>query len=221
MQIFVIDLCKVQNKCSKKDKFENTKKAMNTEKSSSKLLSVARDLFYHNGISDTGVAQIIETSGVSRTVLYDNFGSKKSLVLSTIHREGVEWRQWFFSEISASATTPIGKLKRVFAVLECWFTQKDYFGCFFINSVAGSSKDDDDYRKLATEHKHYLTEFLSNLAKDANIQDTKRFTDQLLIVIDGAIVCRMMNKSVSLQEESEEMLELMIANHTKEHSAAV
>ena len=197
------------------------KKLINTENSSSKLLSVARELFYRNGISETGVAEIIETSGVSRTVLYDNFGSKRSLVLSTIHREGVEWRQWFFSEISLSAVTPIGKLQQVFAVLENWFSQKDYFGCFFINSVAGNAKDDDDYRKLAAEHKQCLTKFLSDLAKDARIQDSKRFTDQLLIIIDGAIICRMMNKSISLQKESEELLKLMIASYTSEHSEAV
>ena len=197
------------------------KKQPDIENPSSRLLSVARDLFYRNGISETGVAEIIETSGVSRTVLYDNFGSKKSLVLSTIQREGVEWRQWFFSAISLSATTPIGKLKQVFSVLEIWFTQKDYFGCFFINSIAGNAKDDDDYRKLAAEHKQCLIEFLSNLAKDAHIQDSKRFTDQLLIIIDGAIICRMMNKSVSLQKESEELLKLMIANYTIEHSEAV
>ena len=197
------------------------KKLVKSENPSSKLLGVARDLFYRNGISETGVAEIIETSGVSRTVLYDNFGSKKSLVLSTIQREGVEWRQWFFSEISLSATTPIGKLQQVFAVLENWFTQKDYFGCFFINSVAGNAKDDDDYRKLAAEHKQCLTKFFFDLAKDAHIEDSKRFTDQLLIIIDGAIICRMMNKSISLQKESEELLKLMIANYTSEHSEAV
>ena len=88
-------------------------------------------------------------------------------------------------------------------------------------TVAGNAKDDDDYRRLAAEHKQYLTEFLSDLAKDAHIKDSKRFTNQLLIIIDGAIICRMMNKSISLQKESEELLELMIANYTSEHSNAV
>jgi len=178
-----------------------------------RLVSTARELFCHNGIAETGVQEILKEADVSRMALYNHFGSKKALVLAALRLEGEEWRDWFFEAIEASGRTPRKRLENIFRVLEEWFSNEDYYGCSFINAIAEGSKSDSDYRALALEHKSQVKGYLRQLAWDAGCSDPEAFVDRLLIIIDGLIVCRLVNRHASLLEHSESMLQMLLNEH--------
>lgn len=53
-----------------------------------RLIEVAQDLFWRNGYNSTGIAQILEASGVLRGSLYHYFPTKEDLLIATL-----EWRK--------------------------------------------------------------------------------------------------------------------------------
>lgn len=178
-----------------------------------RLVDTARQLFCKNGIAATGIQEVLVASGVSRMTLYNNFGSKQALVVAALEKEGKEWREWLFRRIEQSGSTPLSRLTNIFAVLEEWFSQEDYYGCGFINAIAGGNRDDHEIRSLAMAHKEELKGFLRHLAREAGISDMEQFIEQLILVIDGAIVCRSGNPCSSLREPSEHLLTIMIEAH--------
>ena len=62
-------------------------------------------------------------------------------------------------------------------------------------------------------HKGELKGFLRHLAHDAGIGDEEQFIEQLILLIDGAIVCRLTNPRTSLRQPSERLLSIMIEAH--------
>ena len=178
-----------------------------------RLVDTARQLFCKNGIAATGIQEVLAASDVSRMTLYNNFGSKQALVIAALEKEGKEWREWFFHRIERSGSTPLSRLSNIFAVLEEWFSQADYYGCGLINAIAGGSRDDHEIRSLAMAHKGELKGFLRHLAHDAGIGDEEQFIEQLILLIDGAIVCRLTNPRTSLRQPSERLLSIMIEAH--------
>ena len=186
----------------------------NTHRSASYLLlETARNLFYKNGIIETSVNEIIKKSGVSRTTLYNKYGSKQALVLATLKHDGETWRKWFFSAVNERLCNSNNGIENILYVLEDWFLSDNYNGCFFMNSVSGHDDAVKIYKDLASEHKKYMLDFLFNIAKESNIYDPRNFAERLLIIIDGVIICRTMNKTKSLLDHSRVVLNFLIDGH--------
>ena len=178
-----------------------------------RLVSTARDLFCKQGIAATGVQEVLDAAGVSRMTLYNRFGSKQALVNAALELEGRQWRTWFFDAIEQAGRTPRQGLLNIFAVLEDWFSRDDYYGCGFINAISESDKSDQDVRTLALEHKSQVKGFLQHLAREAGLDNPEGFVDQLILIIDGAIVCRLGNPRASLRGPSEALLSLLLTEH--------
>ena len=82
-----------------------------------------------------------------------------------------------------------------------------------MNSVSGHDDSVKIYKDLASEHKKYMLDFLFNIAKESKIYDPRNFAERLLIIIDGVIICRTMNKTKSLLDHSRVVLNFLIDGH--------
>ena len=178
-----------------------------------RLVDTARDLFCRQGIAATGIQEVLKAANVSRMTLYNRFGSKQALVIAALELEGKQWRDWFFRRIEQSGNTPRARIESIFSVLEEWFSRKDYYGCGFINAIAGGDKGDGDVRALALAHKSQIKGYLQHLARDAGCTQVEDFVEQLILIIDGAIVCRLGNPRASLRGQSEQLLGLLLEAH--------
>src|ERR1700752_2895973 len=60
-----------------------------------KILAIASDLFYRQGVRAVGVDLVVDKAGVAKTSLYRHFRTKDDLVAAFLEREDTDfWRTW-------------------------------------------------------------------------------------------------------------------------------
>ena len=90
-----------------------------------KLLQTACRLFCKEGIHATGIARIIEESGVSRRTLYLHFGSKENLLKAVFEAEASIWFRWFDRDLPQMHCSPVERILALFDLMQNWFKSED------------------------------------------------------------------------------------------------
>ncbi len=158
------------------------------------ILESATALFCRFGINAIGIDSIVEAAGVSKTTLYNIFGSKEALIHDVLAKAGQDWRQDLFAAIDAHTGDPTAKLLAIFDRLEEWFGDPDYFGCPFINAVGEHDKFDNTMRNIALAHKKIVLHRIVALAEEAQFEDAAGVAHQFAVIIDGAIVAALITR---------------------------
>lgn len=159
-----------------------------------KVLRSASDLFYRNGIADTGVDTIVEHAGVSKRTLYNNFGSKDELVAAYLRDRDERWRASLV-EITNRYEDSKERLLATFEAYGEWLVGDDYRGCAFINAASEIADPDHPARTVALSHKKGVQEHLASLAAQAGLQEPETLAEELLLLLEGATVTASMRKS--------------------------
>lgn len=159
-----------------------------------RLIDAASRLFCRFGINAVGVDAVVAEAGTAKATLYKLFGSKDQLVEVVLEREGGAWRNWFLHGLDSGEGSAAIRLRRIFPLLEEWFSQDHFYGCPFINAIAEHDKRNDRLRSLALEHKRAVLSRIQDLAREAGAVEPARFAHQLGIVMDGAIVAAMVTR---------------------------
>ena len=174
------------------------------------LVDTAMELFYKYGYHATGIEKILSVSGVSKMTLYKHFKSKDELILAAMRRRDEQFRNWLMKEVEKRAETPIERILAMFDILDEWFTNKNFHGCLFINATAEYSKTDDPIHAFAAEHKRIFAAYIREiLAADRGIADPENVAQQLMMLIDGAIVTAQISgpeKAVNKAKEAAETI---------------
>ncbi len=159
------------------------------------LLETALDLFYKNGFHATGIDTILAESGVAKMTLYKYFKGKDDLILAALELREQRWMSWFGEELKLRGKTPQQRLLAVFDVLGDWFRQKEFRGCLFINAASEYCGLDKSIGDLAALTKRQFREQIHKLAETAGANQPAHLADQLSLLIEGAIVMALMEKS--------------------------
>ena len=123
-----------------------------------RILEVASQLFYRDGIHAVGVDTIAAESGVTKRTLYDRFGSKDALVAAYLRRRHELWWQQFEQRI-AGAESP-----RALVVFDAYLDDATMVsrGCAFVNAAAELPRDHAAYTAIR-EHKQAVRDRLAEL----------------------------------------------------------
>ncbi len=156
-----------------------------------KILRTARRLFCQVGIHATGIARIIEESGVSRRSLYTHYGSKENLLKAVFEAEADIWFRWFDTDLPAMECSPVGRVLALFDLMQAWFESEDFYGCVFINAVAEHEKSNGWIQKIANDHREKISARLQAIVAESGAQDPGMVTEKLNLLIDGTIVTAM------------------------------
>src|SRR3954451_16855945 len=100
-----------------------------------KVLATAYRLFYSRGIHAVGVDTVAAESGVTKTALYGNFGSKDQLVTAYLRERDRRWQQQI-DRITAAHRSPRARVLAVFDAYDAWQSQDGFRGCAFLNAAA-------------------------------------------------------------------------------------
>ena len=122
-----------------------------------RILEVASQLFYRDGIHAVGVDTIAAESGVTKRTLYDRFGSKDALVAAYLRRRHELWWQQFEQRI-AGAESP-----RALVVFDAYLDDASMVsrGCAFVNAAAELPRDHAAYTAIR-EHKQAVRDRLAS-----------------------------------------------------------
>lgn len=176
-----------------------------------RLIEAAARLFCRHGINAVGVDAVVAEAGTAKATLYKAFGSKEKLVEAVLEQEGRQWRDWFLAGLDAGEATPLERLRRIFPLLEEWFSHEHFYGCPFINAVGEHDKSDDRLRSLTLEHKRSVLGRIEDLAAQAGAQDPHRLSHQLCMLMDGAIVVAMISRDPSAAALGADAAEKLLA----------
>ncbi|MCI2419908.1 TetR/AcrR family transcriptional regulator [Saccharopolyspora sp. K220] len=153
-----------------------------------RVLDVAADLFYRQGIHAVGVEAIAAEAGVTKKTLYACFGSKDQLVTAYLVERDQRWRAWLKRWVAEHATAPREELLAVFDALEAWMAREDFRGCGFVNALAEIPEPTHPARDVIIGQKRWMREYFEKLAAAAEIANPEDFADSALLLYEGATV---------------------------------
>ena len=153
-----------------------------------KLIDTALGLFCRDGFHATGIDKILAEAGVSKMTLYKYFKSKDELIIAALRRKDEQYRNWLMQEVERKAKLPYDRILAVFDALDTWFNQETFMGCVFVNAAAEYGDGNNPVHLVSAEHKRLICIYLTDLIRDAGYEEPEGLAEQLLLIIEGAIV---------------------------------
>jgi AcrR family transcriptional regulator len=152
-----------------------------------RVLEIASELFYAEGINTVGVDRIAAEADASKATLYAHFGNKDGLVAAYLDRRAALSRQQL-SELLHSQADAREQLLKVFESLVDWYSQDDFRGCHFIQ--AGSELTDPEHPAVIVMQRHrtWVKDLFAELCEALGAPDPAVLAAQLLMLYDGATV---------------------------------
>ena len=181
-----------------------------------RILDVASQLFYQNGIRAVGIDTIIAQSNVAKMTFYKHFKSKDLLVLEFLKRRDELWRDWFQSTVSRLAPTIENRPLAIFDALEERFSRKDFRGCAFINTMVEMADGDHIAHQAAAEHKQKVQRIIHTWLSDAGIKKSGDLAKAFLLLIDGAIVTAVRERKPGSAKAAKKIAALLLLNYQLE-----
>lgn len=151
-----------------------------------RVLEVACDLFYRQGIRSVGIDTIVEKSGVAKTTLYRHFPTKESLIIAYLEEhDQINWETFDKVLANHNGSPKEQLLAFIDATIEI-LEPEHHRGCAFLNALAEFSEENHPVHLIAIEYNRALRKRLARLSKQAGAEDD-RLTDQLMLLINGAM----------------------------------
>lgn len=153
-----------------------------------RILEVASELLYQNGIHATGVDAIAAASGVTKRTLYDRFGSKEQLVAAYLRSRHERWWAYLQDQLTAADGS------RVLALFDAYAGDGGHptdRGCAFLNAAAELAPQHEGYAVIQ-QHKTELKRQLATLVLQDHpaLPDPHKVVDHLYLLLEGAIAHR-------------------------------
>ncbi len=161
-----------------------------------RLLEAASDLFYHEGITTTGIDRVIARAQVAKASLYNNFASKDDLVTAYLEVELARVEQVL---AALPRDTVGGATLALFDDLAAAAQRPDFVGCPFLNAAVELGGDAPARRVIDAFVARLAGFFLEDLAGDG-----ARAT-QLLVCYQGAMAAQRLTPGSSLVRAARDM----------------
>jgi len=148
-------------------------------------LGVASRLFYENGVRAVGMEQIVDASGIAKTTIYRHFPTKDALIEAFLEKEDREfWSQW--DAVVAPAASPIARIDALCDWIGDRVRRDNYRGCPQLNVAAEFADAGHPARRVARRHKDEMHRRLSDLCRQAGVDNATIVAMQIALLFDGA-----------------------------------
>jgi len=151
-----------------------------------RILNVALDLFYSQGLRATGIDRIIRESGVAKASFYRHFPSKDQLIVEALKR----WHAADFASLRQAVEAVEPKLRplEVFNVLALRAEAETYRGCALNNALAEQADKASAAHGFVCEAKAEIGLWFADLLAAAGFADMAgELSREWLLLYDGAL----------------------------------
>jgi AcrR family transcriptional regulator len=178
------------------------------------ILSVARNLFYWNGIRATGVDHLAATAGIAPTSLYRAFPSKEDLVAAYIDHGDLDSRANFEAAVIAEPD-PRERILSVFRGMADLMRPEICRGCSSQMALAEYPDADTEPHRRAREAKDWLLKRYIELASAfcadrAPEADPALLANQLFIMHEGVVASALSGRSDRFVETGVALVETLL-----------
>ncbi|HEY6890745.1 MAG TPA: TetR/AcrR family transcriptional regulator [Solirubrobacter sp.] len=157
-------------------------------KASERVLEIASELFYEEGIQSVGVDRIAAESDTSKATLYAHYGNKDGLIAAYIERYTSQAQERIAATLERAGADPRARIVALFDDLADWHCEADFRGCAFIN--AGGELADPAHPAIAIgrAHRAWVRDVFGGLAAASGAPDAHAAGTQLLMLYDAATI---------------------------------
>ena len=153
-----------------------------------RILSVASELFYKNGVRAIGVDLVVDQAGVAKSSLYRHFRTKDDLIVAFLEREDVDfWATWD-GVAARHADDAHAELEAQLRWIGERLGRANYRGCPQINVAAEFAEQDHPARLVARQHMQALRSRLTEIARRLGAASPDALAAQLALLVNGAFV---------------------------------
>lgn len=124
-------------------------------------------LFWRDGTAATGIQDVVETTGLNRSSIYNTFGGKNELYIAALRRYVDRYSQPAFKRLAENARG-LDAIRDFFTGLINARCEGEYarWGCMVSNAHAGAERSQPDVSAILLDHHRRLITAL-NTALDA------------------------------------------------------
>lgn len=161
-----------------------------------RIIETASNLFYNQGYSQTGINQIIAEANVAKASMYQHFRSKEDIAVAYLKERHTIWVGNLFDFIS-DKTSNKEKIIACFDYLKDWLISVEFRGCGFQNIICELPENQDKIKDQVLLHKNELRSWIHqslNSEKQYSGIDTEALGDEILVLMDGAIILSQIQK---------------------------
>lgn len=156
-------------------------------KARDRLLGVAAEIFYREGIHGVGVERVLDEAGVTRTTLYRHFDGKEALVAAYLGREDATIRG-YFAAASEQAPDPESYLTMIVQGIADDVARYHTRGCPFINAAAEYPDANSEVRGIIAAHRSWFRATLRDALAGAGHAHPEDAAASLVLLRDAALV---------------------------------
>jgi AcrR family transcriptional regulator len=149
-----------------------------------RILTVASELFYFEGINATGVERIASRASVSKRTLYRHFPSKTALVEEYLRRLRQETGEAEGPSPQPVDPTPRAQLLALFELSDAGNGRMR--GCPFHNAAVEAAGAMPGVEHIVHAHKRDYVDGLTELAREAGAADPEMLGNQVALLYEGA-----------------------------------
>lgn len=174
-----------------------------------RLLRSARELTYSNGV---GVAldEILEDAGAARRSLYQHFGGKADLIAETLRMSADADIERYRAALDSGGDDPRLRILAVFDVLEDTTSSEGFRGCRYTAAELSLTDPDHPAHEQTRAYKRRLHDIFVPELEAFGHPAPSRAADQLVLLIDGALVGAVTRAGTHPGRSARELSELVL-----------
>ncbi|WP_368497088.1 TetR/AcrR family transcriptional regulator [Herbiconiux sp. A18JL235] len=162
-----------------------------------RLLRVASELFYREGITRVGIDRILREAGVTRATMYRYFDGKEQLVAAYLRREDEALRAAFPDPSRGTQAEALPRtspeqsraaLDELLVGIADDVVRHHDRGCPFINAAAEYPDPDSEVRRIVRAHRDWFASAVRSRLALAGAPDPDTTTAAIVLLRDGALV---------------------------------
>ncbi|MHC3425211.1 TetR/AcrR family transcriptional regulator [Streptomyces sp. DT18] len=151
-----------------------------------RLLGMATEIFYAEGIHSVGVDRIVAEAQVTRATLYRHFSGKDELVLAYLAGADSGIRAQV-AGARAGADTAVERVRAVAGSIAEGIRSPGFRGCAFLNAVAEYPDPAHPIHQAVLAHRRWFLETVTELLAEAGCLPADRAGRHLVMLRDGAM----------------------------------
>ncbi|MCU1473984.1 TetR/AcrR family transcriptional regulator [Amnibacterium sp.] len=151
-----------------------------------RLLEIADELFYTDGINSVGIDRIIADAGVTKATFYKQYGSKDALILEYITGRDAAVRA-ALAALLDEAPDAVSVLAALVDAVVSDTARANFRGDPFINAAAEFPAPTHPVRLAIADHRDWFTGFLEGQLRAAGHPQPGAAADEFYLLRDGAM----------------------------------
>lgn len=179
-----------------------------------RILDVADELFYNEGIHTVGVDRIISVAGVTKATFYKHYRSKDLLIMAYVEGRHLRTKR-LIEDARTKLDDPAGVLRALAALIGQIATRPGFHGCPFINAAAQFGDPTHPVRVAVARHREWERAVIGEVVSELGHPYPEDTVDDLLLFRDGALSGSNVGDPVRAERSLSRAVERVIAERIR------